>query len=104
MLARYCSRIEATAGEILHTVYECPVCGHVGLDVAPYERWPPPEGVELAPPYADMLGRPSYEVCLRCGFEFGNDDDPGTAPPQSFDGYRREWEARGKPWFSPPAA
>ena len=45
------------------------------------------------------LGRPSYEVCPRCGFEFGNDDNPGTAPPASFEQYRREWEAEGRPWF-----
>lgn len=27
-----------------------------------------------------------------CNFEFGNDDNPGTAAPQSFEDYRREWE------------
>ena len=76
-------------------MYECPVCHYFGLSAAPYERWPPPEGAELVPPYEDALGRPSYEVCPRCGFEFGNDDNPGTAEPQSFDDYRREWEAQG---------
>ncbi len=29
----------------------------------------------------------------RCGFEFGNDDNPGTEPPVSFDKNRSEWEA-----------
>ena len=83
--------------------YECPVCGHRGLDAKPYERWPPPAALELHPPYEDQLGRPSYEVCVRCGFEFGNDDNPGTATPSSFEGYRSEWEARGSPWFTEPA-
>ena len=86
-------------------VYECPVCEHPGLSERPYEVWPPPEGIELSPPYEDLLGRASYEVCPRCGFEFGNDDNPGTAEPDSFESYRSEWEARGRPWFmqkSPP--
>lgn len=75
--------------------YECPVCGYRGLQQKPYALWPPPPDVELAPPYEDVLGAPSYEVCPRCGFEFGNDDNPGTAAPVSFEEYRREWEADG---------
>lgn len=77
--------------------YECPVCGYPGLTVKPYATWPPPEGLEISPPYGDYLGNPSYEVCPRCGFEFGNDDDPGTAEPVSFEQYRREWQAQGSP-------
>jgi hypothetical protein len=92
----------AAPGGIMLAVFECPVCRHAGLAVAPYERWPPPRGVELRPPYEDLLGRPSYEVCPRCGFEFGNDDNPGTSEPQSFDAYRQEWEAQGRPWFDEP--
>jgi hypothetical protein len=38
-------------------------------------------------------------VCPRCGFEFGNDDNPGTAPPVSFEQYRLDWEQEGRPWF-----
>lgn len=91
------------SGTIL-IVWECPVCRHVGLTVKPYERWPPPAGQPLAPPYEDSLGKPSYEVCPRCGFEFGNDDNPGTAPPQSFEAYRLEWEAEGRPWFDQSVA
>jgi hypothetical protein len=72
-------------------MFECPVCGSVALTAKPYERWPPTAGVDLEPPYADALGRPSYEECPRCGFEFGLDDDPGTAAPVSFEEYRREW-------------
>ena len=83
-------------------VIECPVCGYAGLKSKPYEQWPPSPDIELVPPYEEVLGRPSYEICPRCGFEFGNDDNPGTAPPVSFEEYRREWEARGSPWFSEP--
>lgn len=74
---------------------DCPVCEQPTLSQKPYERWPPPRQMEIAPPYEDFLGRPSYEVCARCGFEFGNDDNPGTGPPKSFSEYRREWQARG---------
>jgi hypothetical protein len=45
----------------------------------------------LTPPYEDVLGRPSYEVCPQCEFEFGNDDNPGTGHPVSFEEYRRAW-------------
>lgn len=83
--------------------YTCPVCRRTGLTVRPYATWPPPEGVQLSPPYENMLGRPSYEVCPRCGFEFGNDDNPGTAEPVSFEDYRREWENDGRPWFDQSA-
>jgi hypothetical protein len=72
------------------------------LTVKPYEVWQP-HGVVLRPPYEDFLGRPSYEVCPRCGFEFGNDDNPGTAEPDSFESYRASWEAEGRPWFDPNA-
>jgi hypothetical protein len=57
----------------------------------------------LTPPYEDFLGRPSYEVCSRCGFEFGNDDNPGTGEPVSFEEYRREWKAEGRPRFGEDA-
>jgi len=32
--------------------------------------------VGATPPYEDLFGKPSYEVCKSCGFEFGNDDKP----------------------------
>ncbi|TWD73098.1 hypothetical protein FB561_6983 [Kribbella amoyensis] len=69
------------------------------LTVKPYAVWPPPAGLVIAPPYEQLLGPASYEVCPRCGFEFGNDDNPGTAEPSSFEEYRAEWEADGCPWF-----
>ena len=81
-------------------VFECPVCYSVELIRPPYETWPPPKGMLLDPPYEDLLGRPTYEVCPFCGFEFGNDDNPGTAAPLSFQGYRQEWENQGRPRFS----
>jgi hypothetical protein len=56
--------------------------------------------VTLIPPYAEQLGAPSYEVCPSCGFEFGNDDNPGTAPPSSFEEYRAAWETAGCPLFA----
>lgn len=46
---------------------------------------------DATPPYEDLLGRASYEVCPMCAYEFGNDDNPGTAPPTSFEDYRDEW-------------
>jgi len=79
----------------------CPVCGHVGLMVKPYAIWPPPDGVQLRPPYEDILGSPSYEVCPQCGFEFGFDDNPGDGVAgASFGEYLTEWEAEGRPRFT----
>jgi rubredoxin len=81
--------------------YTCPVCGDGGLTVPPYATWPPPEGASLRPPYENQLGTPSYEVCAGCGFEFGNDDNPGTAAPSTFEEYRRDWELSGRSRFEP---
>ena len=78
----------------------CQVCGSEELTAKPYDQWPPPEGMSLTPPYEDQLGRPSYEVCPNCGFEFGNDDNPGgTAHCSSFEEYREDWRGRGSPRF-----
>ena len=82
-------------------VVTCPVCRSEELDAKPYETWPPPDGLTLTPPYEDHLGRPSYEVCPNCGYEFGNDDNPGTAPPSSFEDFRQEWVEDGSPRFTP---
>lgn len=79
---------------------ECPVCGAAELTAKPFETWPPPTGVRLVPPYEEVLGAPSYEVCPSCGFEFGNDDNPGTADPCSFEQYRADWIAEGSQRFS----
>ena len=80
-------------------MFTCPVCQFEGLEVTPYKTWPPPRDVKIGPPYVDFLGKPSYEVCPRCGFEFGNDDNPGVRPPLSFQAYRERWTEKGKPWF-----
>lgn len=82
-------------------VIECPVCGANELAKPPYATWPPPDSVQLVPPYENTLGAPSYEVCPTCGFEFGNDDNPGTARPVSFEKYRDEWVASGSLRFDP---
>ncbi len=76
-------------------MFKCPVCGSKELTAQPYAIWPPPPDAVYGPPYEDRLGEPSYEVCPNCGFEFGNDDNPGTAPGVSFEEYRAEWEAEG---------
>lgn len=82
-------------------MFACPVCEFVGLRRPPYAIWPPPEGLAITPPYIDWLGEATYEVCVMCGFEFGNDDNPGTAEPMSFAEYREEWEAEGRQVLSP---
>lgn len=78
----------------------CIICGYDDLRAKPYEIWPPPEGVELTPPYENQLGAPSYLVCPLCGFEFGFDDNPGTGPGTSFDEYRARWTACGRKPFA----
>ncbi len=80
-------------------MFDCPVCSYHDLTQAPYAVWPPPDGLVLHPPYEHQLGKPSYEVCPRCGFEFGNDDNPGTSAPTSFEQYRLGWIEGGSSWF-----
>jgi hypothetical protein len=80
-------------GQAWRVAYRCPVCGFNGLTSKPYATWPPPSGLALSPLYEDLLGRPSYEVCPQCSFEFGNDDNPGTAAPITFEQHRAEYEA-----------
>ncbi len=82
--------------------HHCPCCGYDHLAGAAYAQLPPPPWLDHgAPPYAMRYGTPSYEVCACCGFEFGFDDDPGTAPPVSFEAFRSEWLAAGCLWFDP---
>lgn len=84
-------------------MFTCPVCSYPDLTSAPYATWAPPEGVDLIPPYENQLGMPSYEVCPRCGFELGNNDNPGTAEATSFEQYRLEWTEDGRPWVDESA-
>jgi hypothetical protein len=83
-------------------MYTCPVCDFEGLNSKPYATWPPPAGAQISPPYEDFLGFASYEVCPRCGFEFGNDDNPGISDPMSFAEYRAQWIRQGSPWLAAP--
>ena len=82
--------------------FVCPCCGYPGLDQPAYNLVRnPPFPKDAIPPYCPRFGDPSYDVCSCCGFEFGNDDDPGTAPPCSFEDYLRIWVANGCRWFDP---
>ena len=74
----------------------CPVCGSDELSTPPYENWPPPAGVALAPPYSSTLGGASFEICPNCGFEFGYDDDAGASGvSRSFEQWRTQWVRGG---------
>jgi hypothetical protein len=53
----------------------------------------------VPPPYCRWYGMPTYDVCPCCGFEFGFDDEPGTAPSVSFEEYLQQWIAEGGRWF-----
>ena len=81
----------------------CPCCGYSGLERPAYSRLgSPPWSHPGPPPYGQWYGEPSYEVCHCCGFEFGNDDDPGShAAPSSFERYLADWIARGCNWGRP---
>jgi hypothetical protein len=97
----FCRRLrrEQPLGARILTYYAFPVCDSAG------SRRQALRGVATAwqvstscrPIDTNSDARPT--TCLRCGFEFGNDDDPGTAAPVSFDQYRDEWEAEDRPWF-----
>jgi hypothetical protein len=83
--------------------YYCPCCGWPGLDAPPYRDL---DGMCLvrgfAPPYVNHFGLPSYEVCSCCGFEYGNDDDPGWGRPgDSFEQSLGDFVASGCVWFYP---
>jgi hypothetical protein len=84
------------------TTFTCPCCGFDGLASRPFARLE--NGVLVRgfdPPYSQHFGTPSYEVCNCCGFEFGNDDQPGTGLPVSFEEYLSAWAADQHRWFSP---
>ena len=60
--------------------YTCPVCG-----------WP-----HLDEPHRLPEGDPSFEVCVSCGTEFGNDEFGTT-----HEALRKRWlEERGGAWWS----
>jgi hypothetical protein len=82
----------------------CPCCGFAGLNRPAYrniEEAPLRKPTE--PPYSRYYGEPSYEVCDCCGYEFGNDDEPGTGQATSFEDYLANWIKHGCNWFKPIA-
>jgi hypothetical protein len=93
---------ESTALDEIPKRFTCPSCGYPDLQHAPYKTlWGPPVPMNADPPYFRHYGEPSYDVCHCCGFEFGNDDDPGTAPPKLFEAYLAIWIKDGCIWFDP---
>lgn len=89
-----------TNSENTRLFFTCPCCGFVGLDLRPYAN---ASGIGLirglTPPYENHFGTATYEVCACCWFEFGNDDNPGTAPPMSFEAYLLQWIAVDLIWM-----
>lgn len=59
--------------------YTCPVCGYAGLP---------------APPYL-ASGKPSYEFCESCDYQFGYTDGSEKI---SFGEWRQMWIDAGMPW------
>jgi hypothetical protein len=79
----------------------CPCCGYDGLLAPSYSNYHTAvvSNSNVTPPYCLVFGDASYEVCKCCGFEFGLDDEPGTAEPMSFEAYFDEWVRAGCIWF-----
>lgn len=77
----------------------CPCCGYGGLTSPAYDNLILPISLEAHPPYHLMFGTPSYDVCDCCGYEFGNDDNPGTGSAVSFKAYLEAWISDGMLWF-----
>lgn len=87
-----------------HQHFTCPVCGYKGLEQKPYPNMPDiSETRGLKPPYGDLWGMGTYEVCSCCGFEFGADDE-GLDPEDnhSFESYLKYWfEDENAQWMMP---
>lgn len=79
----------------------CPCCGYGGLASPAYDRLVLPIPPAARPPYELLFGAPSYDVCACCGYEFGNDDNPGTGTPVTFQAYLAGWIADGMRWTVP---
>lgn len=90
---------------IVKKTYVCFCCGWDQLDFRPYKNSPevPTDTRALTPPYNQYWGSGSYGVCECCGYEFGNDDEPGgDAPGDSFEESRTHWiEKRKAQWMYP---
>ncbi len=61
------------------TEYACTICGWYTEDK----------------PWGEDGQSPTFEICPRCGVEFGYED----YIPESADAYRKAWVEKGKPWF-----
>lgn len=82
--------------------HTCPCCGFKGLSALAYAELKEDVLVRgFIPPYNRYFGFPSYEVCPCCGYEFGNDDEPGTGEPVAFEQYLEDWITNGSRWFEP---
>lgn len=78
----------------------CPVCGWNGLEAPAYAQIEDIAAAHvLAPPYADKLGEPSFQVCLCCGYEYGYHDDPPQGKGISFSSHLKSWMEEGATWF-----
>lgn len=71
-----------TMGEQIKMLNICPVCRYDGLREPPYNE----------------EGQGSYEICVCCGFQFGNDDYPEKEPAYRM--WRTKWVENGCKWFS----
>lgn len=82
--------------------YICPCCGYDKLLFKPYEKDIAfPLDNNLSIPYSKHLGEPSYGVCECCGYEYGNDDEPGTSDGLTFFQFLKKWINNGCKWFNP---
>ncbi|UTT42925.1 hypothetical protein [Exiguobacterium aurantiacum] len=69
--------------------YVCPVCGFDGLDEPAYNKF----------------NDPSFEICLCCQFQFGDDDDIEIEEglfmqrEETHTNYRKAWIESGAPIF-----
>lgn len=80
--------------------YLCPCCGYPELTTIAYEKSGGDGLIRgLNPPYSAYFGQASYETCPCCGFEFGNDDEPGTMDEISFEQFLAKWSLAGENWF-----
>jgi hypothetical protein len=52
---------------------------------------------EDIPPWGLDGHCPSFDICACCGVEFGYED----CSPESTKAFRKEWLAKGTPWFDP---
>lgn len=84
--------------------YHCPVCGFKGFDKKAYKDMPEmpyPLDENIKPPYENIWGEPSFDVCSCCSFEPGNCDHE-LFGAQSFSTLLREWFVEGNAtWFDP---